>query len=71
MTEEIDNNEEATFCKPTDIKRVSKDAVNKLLSAQVQEFSLKILTSLIDYILIHHNPGDFKYWNCCKRANRK
>lgn len=28
---------EATSCKPSDIKRVSKDTVNKLLSAQVSE----------------------------------
>lgn len=42
MTEEnIDVSEEATSCRPSDIKRVSKDTVNKLLSAQVSKIYKK------------------------------
>jgi len=46
MTDENEDiNVESTSCKPSDIKRVSRDTVNKLLSAQVskKKFYIKIL----------------------------
>lgn len=46
MTEDIDIKEEPTACQPNNIKRVSKDTVNKLLSAQVCIFYFCLLLIL-------------------------
>ena len=51
---------------PKDIQRVSKDTVNKILSAQVMFILHKLINSSSILLKLKFLKGNIKCWNCCK-----